>query len=296
MACCESWTHPVEAHVPLAPRTTWGIGGAAQWFAEPSTEAELRALLSEAEWREAPVRILGGGSNVLVADGILPGLVVSPGRRGEMGSLDIDPVSGKVEVGAAIPLGELIRRCAACGLTGLEELAGVPGTVGGAVVGNAGHPARGIGSCVEAVHAVDRGGRAVSLTRERIHFAYRWSNLTDLVLTRIVLRLGQGDASRIREDMRYFQETKRASQPMNRRSAGCVFHNPREHPAGWLVEKAGMKGTRVGDAAVSTTHANFIVNEGGATCADVLELIECIRTAVAREFGIAMELEVRLWA
>ena len=194
-----------------------------------------------------------------------------------------------------MPLPALLSAMADQGYSGLEDLAGIPGTVGGAVAMNAGNPARGLGSFVEEVTGVDRAGRVQTLGRDRIHFAYRWSNIEDLTLTEAVLRLKPGTPEKVRADMQNFLDVKRRRQPLDGYSAGCVFKNPPQAPAGLLIEQAGCKGFRIGDAAVSEVHANFFLNRGQATCEDMRRVIDHVRGEVMRVHKIDLRLEIQLW-
>jgi len=295
-----SWTGcpvPIEERVPLRDRTTWRIGGTAHFYAEPGDREDLAALLTAAERRGLRVRLLGGGSNLLIRDGELDGLVVHLGADGPLGRIQLlDHDEGRLRVGAAVCLGTLLRFAAEKGLTGLEDLAGIPGTVGGAVMMNAGNPARGLGAFVEEVTAVDLAGRVHTLGRDLLHFDYRTSNLEGLVLTDAILRLRPGDPEKIRADMAGFLELKRRRQPLDGRSAGCVFRNPPTAPAGLLIEQAGCKGRRIGDAMVSEAHANFLLNVGDATCDEMRRLIDEVRSAVLSRHRVELKLEVQLWA
>jgi UDP-N-acetylmuramate dehydrogenase len=289
-----AYERPVWGHEDLASRSTWGIGGTAQWYAEPECLSDLGRVLSEAERQRMRVRVLGGGSNLLIRDDELPGLVLRLPSM-QFGSIECDERYGLVRCGAAAPLSSLLRTAEENGFAGLEALAGIPGTVGGAVVMNAGTGAQTIGPLVRDIGVIDFAGRYNRLTRTNLFFGYRMSNLDNLVVTDVTLRMGRDDPEAIRRRSRDALAYKKKTQPLGERSAGCVFRNPPRRSAGELIDKAGCKGLRQGDAEVSTVHANFIINRGGATWRDTLRLIEVVRLAVQERFGIPLELEVKLW-
>lgn len=295
----EKWKNPpvwVRERVPLAGLTSWRIGGTARYFAEPAGVEELRMLLAAAEAPGLPVYALGGGSNLLITDGVLDGLVVKLPATGEFAETfwnEDEPTL--LRAGAACPLPALLERAAELGLSGLEDLAGIPGTVGGAVMMNAGGTARGVGAYVDELRGVGAGGREAAFSRDQLHFAYRFSNLDDIIISEATFRLRLRRTEEIRADMRNLAEMKRSQQPVTQRSAGCVFKNPRVKPAGMLIDQAGLKGFRVGDAEVSRMHANFIVNSGKATCEQVRRVIDHVRREVARVHRVELDLEVEMW-
>ena len=284
----------LETGFVLAGATTMGIGGPARMLARPRSRGELARMLSRAAEEGIPVRVLGGGSNVLVADEGVDCLVVKLAGR-EFASLEHLP--GALRCGAGLTLARLVREAASAGLSGLEGLAGIPGTVGGALVGNAGGRYGTIGDVVEEIEALDLGGGEVTVRRHQAGFGYRTSNLKGLVLTGCRLKLTAEEPQLVAERTRQVLAEKRAAQPLKAASAGCVFRNPEGGaPAGQLIEELGFKGRRVGGAAVSELHANYIVNQGGARCSDVLELVDEIREAAAREQGVGLELEIEVWS
>jgi len=286
----------IEENRSLRELTTWHIGGTARFYAEIDSREELTAVLAAAERRGVRTYIMGGGSNLLITDGLLDGLVIRLNPGGRLASLQILAVEeGLVRVGAAASLASLLHMASEQGLSGLEDLAGIPGTVGGAICMNAGNPARGIGAFVEEATAADSAGRIFTLRRDSIHFDYRWSNLEDLVIIEALLRLRPATPEKVKNDMRSFLELKRRRQPLEERSAGCVFRNPHHAPAGLLIEQAGLKGYRIGDAMVSEAHANFIINVGAATCDDVRRIIDHVRSEVRCRHRIDLQLEIRLW-
>ncbi len=212
------------------------------------------------------------------------------------------PAFGQVSVdgnictaGAGALLSHVISESVRAGLAGLETLAGIPGTIGGAVFGNAGGRNGDVGSFVTRVTAMDLQGNRVTRDRESLSFGYRESGLDSLILLEISFELQPQPSDEITERLRQVWITKKASQPLASQSVGCIFKNPRGSSAGELIEKAGMKGTRVGGAEVSDRHANFIVTHDGATSADVLRLMDLIVSKVSGQFGVRLEPEVQIW-
>jgi UDP-N-acetylmuramate dehydrogenase len=238
------------------------------------------------------VRLLGGGSNVLVRDNGFAGVVVQlrgPGFE----QATIDGTSVTVGGGASLP--RLVMTCARRGLGGLAGLAGVPGSVGGALRMNAGGRHGDIGRWVEWVDVVDRNGAFRRLAGAEAGFTYRNSALRDLIVVACGLELPAQDRGELLRQVKDFTRAKAAAQPMGARSAGCVFKNPPGDAAGRLIDGVGAKGWRRGDAVISGRHANFIVNEGGATAAEVLGLADDVRRAVRERHGLNLEYEIDIW-
>jgi UDP-N-acetylmuramate dehydrogenase len=284
-------TTSAAARYPLSGETTFRIGGPAAWVARPRTPAEAGDLLRAARGEGMEVRCVGMGSNLLVADEGIGGLVLL------MRGLDGVRFEGDLAVaGAGVTNTRMIIAARDRGLAGLECLVGYPGTLGGAVRMNAGGTPGYVGSRVEWVRGVDGEGRVVTRSAAECRFRYRGSDLGDLVVTEVALRLPREDdleAYGIRCDG--INRRKRETQPMGLPSAGCAWKNPPGDAAGRLVEASGCKGLRVGGAEVSTLHANFIVNRGGATCADVLSLMAEVRRRVEDASGVLLDREVIHW-
>ncbi|MBI2880283.1 MAG: UDP-N-acetylmuramate dehydrogenase [Candidatus Tectomicrobia bacterium] len=288
------WLRRVEARVwldaPLRERTSYRIGGAAEALAVPKHVEALREILSRGHEDRIPIRIVGGGTNLLVSDRGVRGIVVTLGKGfDEIKVLSRTAAGGIVYAGAGAQVADLIRRAAEADLGGLEFLAGVPGTVGGALVMNSGTSTEFIGDAVESVEVVDGEGRFWLVPGREIGFGYRRTAYP--VAGAIVgasLRFCGRPRQDVVDDIRRRVRARRATQPLNRASAGSVFRNPAGDSAGRLIEEAGLKGHRIGDAEVSTVHANFIVNRGRATAKDVERLIHEIRNRVGSE----LELEI----
>ena len=275
--------------------TTWRVGGPAQWFAEPSDQASLVALVRWAQERGLPLRCIGAGSNLLVADGGLPGLTLC--NRRLQGS-QLDPQEGWVEAQAGEPIPTLARKAARQGLHGLEWAVGIPGTVGGAVVMNAG--AQG-GCTAEWLHSIqvidpERPDQPFVLEARDLAFAYRHSRLQDeaLLVLSARFRLSPGhDPAIITATTSANLHSRTKSQPYQQPSCGSVFRNPEPRKAGQLIEELGLKGLSVGGAQVSPLHANFIVNTGAATAADIDTLVGLVQDKVLGKYGILLHPEVK---
>jgi UDP-N-acetylmuramate dehydrogenase len=286
-----AWTRSVDSRFPLERATTFQIGGPADWSARPETPEEAEGLISAAREAGIPVRCVGMGSNLLVSDEGVAGLVLR--MRGlQRLNIDADLVVG----GAGITNTQAIQATRAAGLGGLQCLVGYPGTLGGAVRMNAGGVPGYIGERVAWVRGVDGQGRVCHLDASECGFRYRGSDLGHLVVTEVALRLPRvADIEAYSLELDAIKRKKRASQPLQLPSAGCVWKNPPGDAAGRLVDAAGCKGLRSGGAEVSPLHANFVVNLGGATCADVLSLMEEVRRRVLDHSGVRLEKEVIHW-
>ncbi|BDG60756.1 UDP-N-acetylmuramate dehydrogenase [Caldinitratiruptor microaerophilus] len=278
---------------PLQRHTTFRIGGPAEFFVTVESPAELSALLSVAREESLPLRVLGNGSNLLVADEGVPGVVVVLG-----GDLARRRLYGdRVVAGGGHSLPRLALECARRGLGGLEFACAIPGTVGAGLVINAGAHGGDLSQVVTAARVMWRDGREEVLEPAALGFGYRTSCLIDTgaIVTEVEMRLEPADPAALMERVRRYLEHRRATQPTGVPNAGSIFKNPPGDHAGRLIEQAGCKGWRQGDAQVSPRHANFIVNLGHATASDVLVLARRVRDQVRDRFGVCLEPEVRLW-
>jgi UDP-N-acetylmuramate dehydrogenase len=289
----------VRRDMPLASFTTFKVGGPADWLVETRNADEIVAALRFAHTAGLAVTLLGGGSNVLVSDAGVRGLVIRP-RGGEVEQI----APGLVRADAAVSINGLVRWTIHHGCAGLEAWAGTPGTVGGAIFGNAHFAGRLIGDLVESVRLASLAGVVADLPSSEMDFAYDRSRLqlSGDVLLSAVFRVGGGDPVTLRAIARESLAFRKRTQPLDTRNAGCVFRNPdpaRDRvpdgipwSAGALVDRAGLKGASVGAARVSPAHANFIVNEGGATAADIRQLIARCRREVRVRFGVELREEI----
>lgn len=290
----------VGTDVALAPYTTFKTGGPADILVEVSTEPALEAVLSRAASAGVAVTLLGGGSNVLIADAGVRGVVI----RARLMSLE-QPDPDRVRAGSGVTMNGLVRWTIGRGLEALEAWAGTPGTVGGAIYGNAHYGGRNIGDLVHQVRVLDAKGRGTIVPQAEMGFAYDTSRLQRtaevVVWADFVVRAG-ADPETLRGVARSSLAHRKRTQPLDVPSAGCVFQNPdptvdpvpADVPAsaGALVDRAGFKGHRIGGARISPVHGNFIVNDAGATSADIAALIDAAREAVRRQFGVLLRDEV----
>ncbi len=280
---------------PLARHTSFRIGGPADLLVHVGTAAELALVVRTATAHGLPLTVLGGGSNVLVGDGGIPGVVVKLTGIFRRVAWEADGDAVVARAGAAVQLGRLARAALARGLAGLEYAEGIPGTVGGALVMNAGAYGGEIAAAVSAVEGVDAQGVARTLAGDALAFAYRHAALPrGFVVTAVCLRLRREAPAVIAARMAAARARRLESQPQGRPNSGSMFKNPPGDYAGRLVEAAGMKGERVGRAHISEKHANFIVNEGGALAADVKALMDAAQRVVWERSGVWLEPEVRL--
>jgi len=277
---------------PLAPHTWLKIGGPAQYFIRPRAVEELVEVVRCCHETQTPVRVLGGGSNLLVRDEGVSGAVI---RLEHPAFAQIQVDGNLVTSGAGALLSTLISHSVKAGLAGLDTLVGIPGTVGGALHGNAGGRNGDIGQFVRRVRVLTAAGEVFDRSEDELSFAYRQSSLTELTILDAVFELYPDDPEEITRRMRKLWIMKKATQPLTFQSAGCIFKNPRGMSAGYLIDQAGLKGTRIGDAEISDRHANFIVAHEGARFQDVMRLIDLARSKVAEQFGVDLELEIKIW-
>lgn len=290
----------VQVGAPLAPLTTFRVGGPADVLLETRGEQELIEAVRLARAHGIPVRVLGGGSNLLVSDAGVRGLVVRP-RGGDVSSAG----ESLVRAEASVTINGLVRWTINRGLAGLEAWAGTPGTVGGAIYGNAHWKQANIGDLVESVRLIRPDGTLTQAPADRLEFAYDHSRLkrTDEVVVWAAFRVTPGASpDALRAVARESLAVRKRTQPLESPSAGCIFMNPdpardRVPPgippsAGALVERAGLKGAAEGGAQVSTTHANFIINTGSATAADIARLVDRCKAEVQARFGVGLREEI----
>lgn len=276
---------------PLSRHTTVRVGGPAAVFAEPESESDVAAAVQWAQARDLPWRVIGLGSNLLCPDEGFGGLVIDLRRA----CAEVCWQGTQVEAGAGVHLAPLIAEAARRGLSGLEGVAGVPGTVGGALAMNAGTAAGDFGAVVRRVRVLRPDGAIVSIPGAEMRFGYRWSRLPeeDLVALGTVLELRPAEPEAVQRDLRAKAVRRRNTQPIEVPNSGSIWQNPEGDYAGRLIEAAGCKGLRRGDAQVSPKHANFIVNLGRARAADVLGLMAVVRGRVQGGFGVRLRPELR---
>jgi len=281
-------------NVPLAEFTTWRVGGPARWIIEPESVDEVLASLQWARTNGHSCQVIGAGSNLLIHDNGLPGLTLSLRR---LQGAELDSNSGVIEALAGEPIPTLARRAARAGLKGLAWAVGIPGTVGGAAVMNAGAQGGCTADWLEAVRVVPiQGGESFELKRDQLEFDYRHSLLQqeNLLVLSARYRLDPGhNPQELRRETNSNLSHRTSTQPYTLPSCGSVFRNPEPLKAGRLIQDLGLKGERVGGAEVSTVHANFIVNTGNATAANINQLIELVQDRVEQRHAVRLHPEVK---
>jgi UDP-N-acetylmuramate dehydrogenase len=282
----------VREHEPLRPHSWYGIGGRARYFLELDDDAPLAELIARLSSEHMPYLVIGAATNTLFAADELSGLTI------KLATARLASEGSRVTVSAGYLMPKLAADAAKAGRTGLEFGAGVPGTVGGSVVGNAGAFGREVKDGLICAEAIDPQGRLHTLSAAECRFAYRDSILKSekpgWVVRSATFDTGEDDPSRIRERIKEVQRHRRQTQPIEKRSLGSTFKNPPGDAAGRLIDACGLKGLRIGGAQISEKHANFIVNLGGASADDVLALMAEMRDRVFERFGIELEPEVRV--
>ncbi len=275
---------------PLSRHSTYRIGGPARHHFTPASPEAAAGALAWAREQGVPWLVLGLGSNVLIKDGGWPGLVIKVGKG-------LDQLSHRVgtwKAGAGLPIPILARRTAEEGFAGIHRLIGVPGAVGGGVYMNAGAHGNDFASVLVSATVIQPSGAIAEVPRAKIPFAYRSSGLGEGVVLGCVLRLEKDDPARLKAETAELLRRRKAGTPFDQPCCGSVFRNPVENTAGRLIDKCGLKGRRVGGAEISRMHANYIVNRGNASADDVLKLIDIAKTAVFKDFGIELALEVKV--
>ena len=281
----------------LSAHTSFRIGGPAALWAEPKDAEELRKVILFAKRKKLPAFVIGGGTNVLASDAGFRGIVIHLGAP-LFKKLSINGTT--VKVGAGYATAGLVRSCCAKGLSGLESLVGIPGTIGGAICMNAGGWSsplyRNIGDYVASLKVMDRAGNIKTIKTEEIEFGYRRSSLSPYIIMEAVLKFGKEDSLALTSRCSKFLKLKKEKQVLDIPSAGCVFKNPKasQLTTGQMIDMLGLKGRRIGGAEVSEKHANFIINRGQATCGDVMRLIGLVSKKVMDNYKIPLELEIKV--
>lgn len=276
---------------PLSRYTTWRIGGPARYLLQPADVDDVVRGLEMARERGLPWLVLGLGSNVLVKDGGFPGMVIRMGK-----GLDKFEMKGATAiVGAGMPTPILARRTAEAGFSGVERFIGIPGTVGGGIYMNAGCHGAEFAEIVTEVTVMDGKGKTRTIPRKQISYKYRGSNLGDVIVLEAKLQLGEESPAKLKELQAKLFRWRKAGTPFDQPCAGSTFKNPGGNKtAGMLIDEVGLKGFRMGSVQVSTMHANYFVNLGNATAAEVLRLIDHVKKTVAKKAGVELELEIKV--
>ena len=284
----------VQRNCPLGQMTTFRVGGPAEYLIRPRTEDEVRDVLARCAKEGLEVRVFGRGSNILVKDEGVKGAVIQLDEEA-FGRIAIE--EDLLRAGAAATLGRIVAAAARQGLSGVECLVGIPGTVGGAVRMNAGGTFGDIGQTVERVKVMSADGQTFYREREDMAFGYRTSNVSARFILSVELRLMPDSTKAIKDRIKKVWIIKKNTQPMAAASAGCTFKNPRGLAAGLLIDQAGLKGFSIGGAAVSRKHANYVIakDPGHTKAADVEAVIDHVRKVVKERFDVYLELEIEIW-
>jgi len=283
-------------NVPLGPLTWYGVGGPADYMVHPADADELAIIARRCAEQGVAMHTLGSGANLLVTDEGVRGVVV---RLDADHFTHVTASNAHVTAGAGADLAKLILTTAKDGLAGLEVLAGIPASVGGAVRMNCGGKYGEIGPTIDSLTTMKPDGTLETMSRNQLEFGYRRSNLTDRIVLDATFALEPGDPAKLRERVKEVFAYKKSTQPLAEQSAGCAFKNPplevSSKGAGQLIDEAGLKGFAVGGAAVSARHANFLTLKAGGTATDLIRLIRAVRMRVAEHSGVQLEPEVVIW-
>ena len=275
---------------PMSKHTSYGIGGPARVYVTPKNKEDLVSILKFSKDNNIPSYFIGSGSNLLVSDDGIDGIVITLGKS--FNKLEINKNNVFAETG--VMLGKMVKECTKRNLSGLESLIGVPGTLGGALIMNAGAFGGEISNYLEYVSVITMSGDEKKYQQKDIKFNYRNSSFSDNeILINANFKFIFSDQKTVSKNKLKASGGRKSSQPLRFRSAGSVFKNPSEGAAGYFIDKAGLKGTKSGDAEISNVHANFFVNHGSATAKDVVRLINIARKKVYKEFGVMLELEIK---
>ena len=276
---------------PMTKHTSYGIGGPARAYITPADQDDLAAILRFAQKNNITTFFAGSGSNLLVADEGFDGIVISLGKSFTQLSIEGD----RIEAEVGVMLGKMVKETTKRNLTGLESMIGVPGTLGGALVMNAGAFGGEISNCLDTINVMTMSGSTKTYKQSEIDFSYRHSTFpTDEILVSAIFTLTKKPAQEIQSQRAQASQGRKDTQPLKFRSAGSVFKNPKpDLAAGYLIDQAGLKGTRRGDAEISPKHANFFVNHGQAKAEDVVALIRLAKKTVHEKFDVNLELEIK---
>jgi len=277
----------------LKKHTTFGVGGTSSIFAYPKDKQDLVKLLEYTSKENIKIFFIGSGSNLLISDNGFDGVIIS--LKKSFKNFEINN-SLEANIGTGVMLGHMVRELTKKSVKGLESLVGVPGTLGGALIMNAGAYGSEISNYLISIKVLDLDGNEKIYKKEDINFSYRFSSIskTDIVIE-AKFKFKKGNLSNIIKNRSSASQKRRNNQPLQFRSAGSIFKNPKsDMAAGYLIDKSNLKGTRIGDAEISTKHANFIINHGKASSNDILKLIKIIKNTVKQNFNINLELEVNL--
>jgi UDP-N-acetylmuramate dehydrogenase len=282
----------VETDYPLANHTWYGLGGPADYFIKPQSIEQLKEVVRRCNENNIRIYVIGFGSNLLIGDDRLNAAVITL----QADQFKQTQIEGElVTAWAGADLSKLVLSCVQKGLSGIEALTGIPGSIGGAVKMNAGGNFGDIGAAVETVTLMDNQGNVFEKSKPELMFDYRGTNITAKFILSAQMKLVPGDPEQIMRTVKEMWIYKKNSQPLNTKNSGCIFKNPRGVSAGALIDRAGLKGLQIGGAAVSEKHANFIIAEKGCKSRDVMRLIDAIKERVKEQFDTELELEIEIW-
>ncbi|HPY76228.1 MAG TPA: UDP-N-acetylmuramate dehydrogenase [Anaerohalosphaeraceae bacterium] len=282
----------VKEHCPLANYTKYGLGGAADYLVAPQSIQQLQEIMKRCQENNLSVRVLGFGSNLLISDEGVKGVVI---RLENPSFCQSKFEQTTLTAGAGANLNNLVLESVRKGLGGLESLTGIPGSIGGAARMNAGGRFGDIGSVIQSVTVMDAQGTVFEKAKPELIFDYRATNITAKVILGAVIELTESDPDTLLHMVKEVWIYKKNTQPLDAHNAGCIFKNPRGLSAGALIDRAGLKGTQIGGAVISEKHANFIIAEKGCKSSDIRQLIDLIRTKVRDKFDVTLELEIEIW-
>ena len=282
----------IEKNFPLGKSTWFGLGGNADYLVQPQNTDQLADVIRRCDENDMPIHVLGFGSNLLVRDRGVKGAVIKLAGE-DFARVDFD--GNILTAGAGAELNKLVLDCVRKGLGGLEALAGIPGSIGGAVKMNAGGNFGDFGSAVESVTLMDNEGNIFEKAKPELSFDYRSTNITTKFILSAKIKLYETDPQELLRTVKEVWIYKKNTQPLNTKNAGCIFKNPRGMSAGAMIDRAGLKGTKIGGAVVSEKHANFITAQDGCKSSDVISLIEKVKEKVKEKFDIKLELEIEIW-
>ncbi len=282
----------VEANCKMAQLSWFNIGGNADYLIRPRSVNELSEVVKICQYENLPIKMLGCGSNLLIKDEGVKGVVIK--LEGE--TFEKTEFNGnKLIAWAGADMGQIVRMCIKKGLAGLEAMAGIPGTLAGAVRMNAGGKFGDIGAAVEAVTLMDCDGNVFEKTKPELSFDYRKVNITAPIILNANIKLYENTTEQLLAAFKEIWIYKKNTQPLSAHNAGCVFKNPKNMNAGTMIDRAGLKGTKIGEAMVSEKHANFIVAGKNCKSKDVIKLIQIVKEKVKEKFNVELELEIEIW-
>lgn len=283
-----------KCNEPLSKHTTFCIGGSADFFVEVQTEEQLIKLLKFTDEHKIKFYVIGGGSNLLFSDENFDGIIIKLSSDKYSEFVNIKNNEESLCCGAAISLAYLARQTAEQGLSGLEYLSGIPGTVGGAVYGNAGIKNYDISSVLQEVELINYNGSKSILSKDKFNFEYRKSNIKNAIITKVKFVLKKTDKNDILQTVLKEQQKRKQNQPLGTKNAGCIFKNPQNDSAGRIIDSLNLKNFSIGDAQISDKHANFFINKNNASSSDMLKLINFVQNEVYKKYKIKLETEIKI--